>query len=489
MASIDSGNSTPGTANVDAGYNINVTLPSNPSYIGGCIPYSQQDLGSISGVPLLTGFKTTTSGTTVTDSLIILDEHVFKEGAQYTGKHAYSQLTQTAAWSASGLLLNSASSVAASSACNIKTYAVFPIGIEGDTIFSTVFSILSPSVILNNSFEAGGELEGATSPYAPQMGFYFRIDASGIQGIALVGVTEISTGVFLSSSAVGAPVLVPTTNRAYRADVKINLGTAYYYLDGILYGKIQLTAGNSAISSLPGLKWVTRLWTGAVAPVSALQVRILGYGVYSQGSNLTKLPPNILLSYIGGSHQGSQGQTQGSATNITNSVAPVATLPSNTALSAGLLSTLGGYCAEIATTAINTDGIILAYQNPTLSTLGGTGKRIIITSITVASHILTSLVSSANTSLWTIAFGHTLVSLASTESGSAKAPRRIGLGLQSMPANAAAGALLETIRIDFNDCPIIIDPGCFISITRRSLISAPTSGNVGHMITLNYVRV
>jgi hypothetical protein len=73
-----------------------------------------------------------------------------------------------------------------------------------------------------------------------------------------------------------------------------------------------------------------------------------------------------------------------------------------------------------------------------------------------------------------LAFGHTAVSLATTESSVAKAPRRIALGSNSVASGATAGTQLATIKMDFT-APICVQPGEFIQTVKKKVGTAPTS--------------
>jgi hypothetical protein len=64
-----------------------------------------------------------------------------------------------------------------------------------------------------------------------------------------------------------------------------------------------------------------------------------------------------------------------------------------------------------------------------------------------------------------------------------KAPRRIPLGLQTVAAAAAALTLLSTVTVNFNEVPVVVQPGEFIATVKKKIGTAPSAGVIGHIIT------
>ena len=90
--------------------------------------------------------------------------------------------------------------------------------------------------------------------------------------------------------------------------------------------------------------------------------------------------------------------------------------------------------------------------------------------------------------VYTLAYGHTAISLATTEtssftSGTTKAPRRIAIGCEGMAAAAAAGTLLSQAGVyrQFIS-PITVAPGEFVAVVGRNFGTAVTSGSVVHAV-------
>lgn len=86
---------------------------------------------------------------------------------------------------------------------------------------------------------------------------------------------------------------------------------------------------------------------------------------------------------------------------------------------------------------------------------------------------------------WSLAFGHTAVSLATAEAAATKASRRIPLGVQAVTAAAAASTVLATVSQRF-DSPIIVNPGEFLQTVKKKVGTAPSAGVVAHIVTFDY---
>lgn len=147
---------------------------------------------------------------------------------------------------------------------------------------------------------------------------------------------------------------------------------------------------------------------------------------------------------------------------------------------------MGGQFAALPTLAVNTDGIVCSYQNP-LGTIAITGKQLVITGVTVKAIVTTALVGNATPVIYflSLAYGHTSVSLATTEAVNAKAPRRIPLGLIQFAAAAAVGAASETVQVKF-DRPIPVYPGEFAAIAAKNVGVVTTTGVVTFLVTYDW---
>ena len=154
--------------------------------------------------------------------------------------------------------------------------------------------------------------------------------------------------------------------------------------------------------------------------------------------------------------------------------------------SSGVLTALGsvpgvGPCAAAA----GVDGCVTAFQCPTGSTTQ-TPRNLVIRGIRIDSvNIGAAVATTASVLQWSLAFGATggsIPSLAQAESGSfttatAKAWRRVPLGLQSWIVGAAIGAPAEAIVLKF-DAPVVVHPGQWVAAVAKFIVGTATASQV-----------
>jgi hypothetical protein len=86
---------------------------------------------------------------------------------------------------------------------------------------------------------------------------------------------------------------------------------------------------------------------------------------------------------------------------------------------------------------------------------------------------------------YSLAFGHTGVSLATAEAnGTAKAPRRISLGYETFATTAAAGVIGASVYMAFNS-PICVQPGEFVQLVAKNLGTVTTGGVITFQVTFD----
>lgn len=150
---------------------------------------------------------------------------------------------------------------------------------------------------------------------------------------------------------------------------------------------------------------------------------------------------------------------------------------------AALGSGLGGQFWATATLTANTDGIISSYQVPA-GTVALPGKTLVVTGVKISTFIQTALTGGGSVLQWSLAFGHTSVALNTTESATAKAPRRVALGIQPFASGAVFGVVGAEIWVDFSGGPIVVNPGEFIQTVWKQIGTAPSAGVYAHVIAI-----
>lgn len=451
----------------------------SPSNVGGVRVFGENDQGLLTGITSLASPEIDVDYRLRVSQDTMLDEEVFSYTAQNTGKHFVNTTTLTTAFTAGQFTTNASSLTTAATGAQIVTYASFP-NIGSNTL-SGDFEVGFSAQPTTNTFVEFGLGLPSTAIVAPTDGVFFRLSSAGLQGIASNNGTETSTGIF--PLAAGTGTWVYTNNKKYQFIVYLGGVKAEFWVnDGtgaVKLGQISLPAGQHRMCMAQGVPGFFKHRITGGAAGSVFQGQLGAYSVRLGGSNISTLA-STLGSRLYGSYQGQSGSTMGSLANFANSTNPTAAVPTNTTAALGV--GLGGQFWETDTLAVTTDGIIQSYQVP-VGTVNLAGRRLVIRGVKIQSFVQTALTGGGYNAVWSLAFGHTAVSLATAEAVSAKAPRRIPIGVQSVAAAAAAVTMLQDVVMDFGDAPVYVNPGEFIQVVKKKVGTAPSVGTIAHNIT------
>jgi hypothetical protein len=185
--------------------------------------------------------------------------------------------------------------------------------------------------------------------------------------------------------------------------------------------------------------------------------------------------------------QGQNGGTMGQTVQWANATNPTSATATNTSAAAG--TGLGGLFQIAAPATSTTDIVVQSYQNPA-GTANQTPRTLVIRGVWIDVVNFGAAVATTPTTLaLALAFGHTAVSLATTDTGSfttatTKSPRRLPLGSVWFPTAAVIGTVAQRIAVDF-ESPIVIDPGHFVALIAKPLVGTATASqtlmfNVGY---------
>jgi hypothetical protein len=408
----------------------------------------------------------------------MLDTEQFIDTAQNTGKFSHAFTTLTATSSTAGLLTNSGNITTTTTGMTFGTFAQFPIGGTNTLVCETALAF-SAQPNANTVIDFGLFQRGASTAFLGLDGVYFRMNSGGLQGIVNNNGVETSTGVF--PLALGAGTFAYTNNRVYRFLIQTTNVATSFWIDNLKVGEIPTPAGQDSPCQSRALPWSIRHAIVGGAAGAATQALVKDYRIFLRGPQFADK-----LSTVGnrvfGSYQGLSGNTMGSLATYPNSSNPTAAAPSNTALTANLPGGLGGQGLVTAAVAAATDGIWGSYQVPA-GTAAVQGRRLVVRGIRLACvNTGAAVATTATVVQFSLAFGHTAVSLATAETGSfvtatAKAPRRIPLGFQSWAIGAAIGAppAEGPIYFDLEDAPIYVNPGEFVALVGKFLLGTATA--------------
>ena len=447
----------------------------NPSNIGGVRNFSENDQGYITAATKLASPEVDVDYRLRASSDIILDEENFFYSAQNTGKHFTSATSTAATFSGGTLTINSGSIITAGTGYRLVTYGYFPI-IGTQTLSADFELAFSAQPQTQVTCEFGVGLPGIETA-APSDGVFFRLNSSGLAGIASFGGAEVSTGIF--PLAANAGTWAYTSSKRYQFIVYANAISAEFWVnDGtgaVKLGEIQLPAAQGRICQSMAVQAFLKHRIGGSNAGGVLQLLAGGYTVRLGGA-----PYATLLGEMGnrayGSYQGLSGGTMGSLAAYANSTNPTAAAPSNTALTANLPSGLGGQGLVTAAAAAATDGIWGSYQVPA-GTTTVQGRRLVVRGIIIAAvNTGAAVATTATTIQFSLAYGHTAVSLATAEAAAAKAPRRIPLGIMTWAVAAAIGQGPQNgpIKVPFAS-PIFVNPAEFIALVGKFLVGTATA--------------
>lgn len=462
------GDTSGNKAEVNASKELTVALPTADARAGKVRFMSENDPGDVTGTPYLYSPETDEDYRLRVAQESILDNETFSYTAQNTGKHRVDNTTMTVGYTAAGFTTNSGNITTTTTGAGLSTWAMFPL-IGTTEMYCEMEAAFTAAPTSNTVVDFGLFQRGTSNPFAPTDGVYFRLNSSGLQGVLNRGGVETATNITFTY----------TNNRVYQFVISLHEREVKFWIDDVLYLVIDTPAADGQPFQAASQPFSVRHAIVGGAAGAALSFILKDYTV-SVGGGAYGIDPWNQGSRVYGSYQGLSGGTMGSLATYPNSSNPTAAAPSNTALTANLPGGLGGQGAVTAAAAAATDGIWGSYQNPAGSTTVQ-GRRLVISGISL--HLVNlgaAVATTATTIQFSLAFGHTAVSLATAEAANAKAARRVALGIATWPIGAAIGATPTNgpIFVSFADGPIYVNPGEFVALVGKFLAGTATASQV-----------
>ena len=410
----------------------------------------------------------------------LLWDDTFNSTTQNTSKYKCAFTTMVPAQAGGFLLLNSTNLTTINSNSGFQSWKNFP-------IFAKAELRLNVSAQIPNGNQANQLIEwglfnaALNAATAPTDGVFFRCNAAGeLRGVINYNGTETQT----------AAMTMPSTSVNHDWAIVTQTNTVLFYIDDILYGKINLLTDAPALGQpfmAASMPFTARMFIGASAPSLAPIIKISDMFISALGPDLARPWATQKAGFGHMGYQGQNGGTMGSTANLNNSALAAATALSNTAVTTGNPAGLGGYAHSLPTLAVGTDGIITSYQNPVGST-GQTPRNLIITGVWIHSVVDAVLTGGPLAYVYSLAYGNSQVALTTADSISftsptTKAPRRIALGVEGCIANALAGTTLSSSGVYRSFAsPVVIAPGEFVAVVGRNMGTATTLGSVVHTV-------
>lgn len=473
MAAIESGSNSAGLANVDAGHNLNVTLPLDVLYSGYNRPMSEVDAGNVTGTPRLLAGEVSEDYRLRSELDSLLDDHKFNESAQAVKKHKYFTTTLANTWGSGYLTTNSGNITTTSSGTLVQTYRHFPIFSAAQTYTYFKLQFTGTWGVTNTAIDIGLFTAAQTNPFAPTDGVYFRANASGLLLVTNYNGAEQTSSPFKVSS--GGADFVPVLGESYDCiltvsdvgcvawmDLKDGNGFVVMARLGSPTTGVPLMAGSAPFS-------IRHAIVGGAAS-AIINCRVSKYTVTNGGFATNRLWPTAMTGMGLSSAQTLTGITA----NYANSAAPASGTLSNTAAA---FTTLGGQFQFAAVAGAETDYALFAFQVPAATT-AITGRNLVIRGVWIDTiNTGAAVATTAHVLQWSVAVGSTAVSLATTDGANSRARSVVPLGFQTFPIGAAIGA--QATRIDVNlDAPLVCEQGTYVHIILKMPVATATASQI-----------
>lgn len=455
-------------AEVDAGHNLNVTLPNDSQYSGFAKILDTDGRGIV---------------TTENEALSVsMDNLLFIEqvdgSAININKWATSTDTMTVTQSSGFIILNANSTTTAnkyailSSTKYLPFYGHLPIRIS-------INAKVPVQPQANLTMELG--IGTATTNGAPTDGAFFRWNSStefrAVINNAGVETSTLLTGTYTDpdGDSISVP---PSISVVHLYDIVVVEDIVQFFIDDVKVAEVNIPAGQAFPTNAGRLPLFARVYNGGSAPGQAPQISIGQVGVVQEGMVLNRPISETLASLGNGAYQ-SPVTAFAQTANHANSTSPTSATLSNTA--AGY-TTLGGRYQFAAVASAATDFALFAYQVPT-------GYQFYVTGVTITCANTGAIGSAITPSIfdWSIGVNSSAVSLATTDGAGTWAPRRIPLGIQSFALSVAIGSTASDLVRTFTPA-IVCDSGRYLHIILQVPSGASTASEIfrGDVLVTGY---
>lgn len=409
---------------------------------------------------------------------------VFSHTAQNTGRWRSATTSFVRAQTGGFVVLNSTSVTTTGAAAVEQTWSQFPLRHNAGLIVDVSWTITA-ALGANTRIEFGWSTANlASTPFTLADGAFVRLNSTGLFGVLSYNTSETESGTLLAAANIDP-------NTVYTTRMVVNTERTEFWItdsaaalggtDGefIFLGSVATPSGNAYPNSTATAPISVRMYHSGVAGVAvnfrlgAVSVTVLDAGDYSED----------LARGWQGSHgsNGQNGGTIGTTALYTNSLAAGAGA-AMTNTTAALGSGLGGQFTTTPTLAVPTDGVLCSYQVPAGS-VTQEPKSYVLKGIRIQGAVTAALTGGPVLYAYSLAYGHSAVTLATAEAINAHAARRIPLGFESFAVTAAAGTIGQSVTVDFTGAPVVINPGEFFAVVAKNMGTVTTVGTITVLVT------
>ena len=463
MAVVEGG-LTANLAEVDGNNNLKVITPTVLNQTGYMVMAGENHDGTTGyATPLRRPMRVTPDGRLRTGIDQVLWEDTFNHTIVDTSAYQCVTATATLALTGGYLVFNAGNSVAINAVARVQTYRTFQLSASSTN--EVVFRVRFNVALQANSIAEFG-LGFAATTATPTDGVYFKVNTAGaLQGVVNVNGTESAVDLDF--------VPVAGENNFYR--LVQDQDQVEFYINGHLYGVKSIANTSAATSYSRALPMLMRCYNGA-ALSTAFRMEVSDWAVVGRDLANNRLWSTCRSGMEQSSINNARGAAAGFSANYANSAAPASATLSNTA--AGY-ATLGGQFQFAAVAGAETDYALFGFQVPVASAAGA-GKNLVIRGVRIETANTGAAVGATATLLqWGLGVGSTAVSLATADSATAgtRAPRRVTLGMQVLPAAGAIGLVATPVDVNL-DAPLYVAAGTFVHIILKMPVGLATASQI-----------
>jgi hypothetical protein len=487
MAVIQTGSNTAGLQNVDASYAARVSTNQvnqrlggetpTPNFVGAVRSFYEKDPGSLTGTPYLSSPNVSEDDMLQVGLSTPIFDYVFNATVQDTSMWYCAFTTMTITESGGSILFNANSTNTAATGCYIQSKRYF--NLTGNAGAHVEFiSQITSAPVAGEVFLSGLGIP-VSAAVAPTDGVWFQFTSAGLVGVLSYAGATTTTGTLpIGGSAL---TITPNTNGDFK--IIVDDRVIEFWINGIFLGEILTPAGNATPFMSDSLPLFQQYYNSGTVTGTAMQVKVGAIHIDQLDSNLGKSYSDIQASKGLIVSQGVNGGTMGSTALLSNNLA-VGTGTAMTNTTAALGVGLGGQFTALPTLAVGTDGIVCSYLNP-IGGINQTPRTLYITGMWISSIVSIVLTGGPVLYEYSLAYGHTALSMATAETGSfvtasAKAPRRLPLGWDSFVATAAVGSTglnPGALERQFRTA-IPVNPGEYIAVCAKNIGTVTTAGAI-----------
>ena len=468
--------STSGELQQDTNGNAKVNLPTDSAQAGCAQFFSQNDAGTITGTPYVRSPETSVDYRLRVGIDTVLFTDSFNATTQNTSNWSYTFVTMTAAQAGAGTVnFGTVQGTAATHGAFMRSAQYFPVIGTAPLSVEITAGQFTAALAANEVWMMGLGLPTAAVTEGTD-GVWLRLTTGGLIGELRYSGVTVQTAVLRTLAQL-------TVSELYKFAIVVGEAEVEYWLDDVLLAEqaIPITNGQPFLqASLP--VFLHKYCNGVVANTNTMRVSDVTVSLLDLQ---TAKPWAHQMAGMGqNAAQGQNGSTMGTTALLPNATAATTVTGAAISQTVPIAVGLGGQAGIVAGVA-GVDGLITSYQVPA-PTVNITGRNLYITGIRVdAVNIGAAVATTASVLQWSLAYGAsggTVPSLAQAESGSfttatAKAWRRVPLGLQGWAVGAAIGAAGSPIEMRFGT-PYVVRPGEWVASVAKFLVGTATASQV-----------